>query len=82
MSYLIIVFKNTHDAMKAETVILEKNFKIRIMPTPTSITQSCGICVRLDEKEKLEEVLALNFEYKAVYERNEGGYILIKNWEE
>lgn len=78
MSYFIIVFKNTHDAIEAEDRILEKDFKIRIMPTPTSITQSCGICVRFDEKEILEDLLALNFEYKAVYERDSNGYSLIR----
>lgn len=77
MSYFIIVFKNTHDAMNAETVIMEKSFKIRIMPTPTSITQSCGICIRVDERDTLDEVLSLDFAYKAVYERKEGGYDLI-----
>ena len=77
MSYIIIVFKNTHDAMNAETIILEKNIKIRIMPTPTSITQSCGICVRIETRELLDEILKLDFEYKSIYQRGEEGYIII-----
>ncbi|MGL4772137.1 MAG: DUF3343 domain-containing protein [Clostridium sp.] len=78
MGYVIIVFKNTHDAMAAETVITEKGIAIRIMPTPTSITQSCGICVRVESRELLDEVLKIDFSYKNIYERTTGGYELIK----
>ena len=53
MTYYIIVFKNTYDAMAAEKKLKELSFNFRIMPTPTSITMSCGICVRLDEKEEM-----------------------------
>ena len=42
MKYYIIVFKNTYDAMTGEKKLKELNYKFRIMPTPTSITQSCG----------------------------------------
>ena len=49
MNYYIIVFKNTHDAMTADKKLAMKNYKFRIMPTPTLITQSCGICVNDDE---------------------------------
>ena len=46
MRYYIVVFKNTHDAMAGEKFLKEKEYNFRIMPTPTSITQSCGICIR------------------------------------
>ena len=38
MNYYIIVFKNTHDAMTADKKLAMKNYKFRIMPTPTLIT--------------------------------------------
>ena len=44
MNYYVIVFKNTLDAMNAEKTLKENNYKFKIMPTPTVITQSCGIC--------------------------------------
>ena len=53
MNYYIIVFKNTYDAMAAEKKIKELNFNFKIMPTPTSIAMSCGICVRIDKKEDI-----------------------------
>ena len=52
MNYYIIVFKNTHDAMSAEQKLNGLNYKFRIMPTPTLITQSCGICIRIEEEEE------------------------------
>ena len=69
MNYYIIVFKNTHDAMTAEKKLSELNYKFRIMPTPTLITQSCGICVRIENN---------IVEFKNVYKREESQYALVK----
>ena len=41
MKYYIIVFKNTLDAMSGEKAVKEMGLSFRMMPTPTSITQSC-----------------------------------------
>ena len=79
MNYFIIVFKNTHDAMSAEQKLNGLNYKFRIMPTPTLITQSCGICIRIEEEEKLNEIINDNtIEFKNIYKREESNYILIK----
>jgi hypothetical protein len=47
----IIVFKNTHDAIKGEKTLKEKSVKVVVMPTPTIITQSCGISIRFQEED-------------------------------
>ena len=79
MNYYIIVFKNTHDAMSAEQKLNGLNYKFRIMPTPTLITQSCGICIRIEEEEKLNEIINDNtIEFKNIYKKEESNYILIK----
>ncbi|MBP3914416.1 MULTISPECIES: DUF3343 domain-containing protein [unclassified Clostridium] len=79
MNYYIIVFKNTHDAMSAEQKLNGLNYKFRIMPTPTLITQSCGICIRIEEEEKLNEIINNNtIEFKNIYKKEEANYILIK----
>ena len=79
MNYYIIVFKNTHDAMSAEQKLNGLNYKFRIMPTPTLITQSCGICIRLEEEEKVNEIINNNtVELKNVYKKEEANYVLIK----
>lgn len=79
MNYYIVVFKNTHDAMAAEKKLKELNFNFKIMPTPTAITMSCGICVRIEEKEEID-IMINNYilEYKNVYRRDETGYILVE----
>ena len=72
MNYYIIVFKNTHDAMSAEKKLNGLNYKFRIMPTPTLITQSCGICIRIEEEEKVNEIINDNtIEFKNIYKREE-----------
>lgn len=78
MNYYIIVFKNTHDAMSAEQKLNELNYKFRIMPTPTLITQSCGICIRVEEEEELNKIISSNIiEFKNIYKKEEAKYITI-----
>lgn len=79
MNYYIIVFKNTHDAMSAEQKLNGVNYKFRIMPTPTLITQSCGICIRIEEEEELNKIISSNIiEFKNIYKKEEAKYIVIK----
>jgi hypothetical protein len=83
MNYYIVVFKNTYDAMAAEKKLKELNVNFRIMPTPTSITMSCGICVRIDNKLEINLIINNNIlEYKNIYLRDEKGYVLIEKWKE
>ena len=79
MNYYIIVFKNTHDAMSAEQKLNELNYKFRIMPTPTLITQSCGICIRVEDEEELNKIISNNtIDFKGIYKKEESNYIVIK----
>ncbi|MBC5625210.1 DUF3343 domain-containing protein [Clostridium sp. NSJ-49] len=79
MKYYIIVFKNTHTAMSGEKKLKEIGMNFRIMPTPTTITQSCGICIRLEDEESVNRVINEEvIEFKAIYKRDNGCYELIK----
>ena len=79
MNYYIIVFKSTYDAMAAEKKLKELKINLRIMPTPTSITMSCGICVRIEQKNEIDLVINKDIlEYKNIYFRDKDGYILIE----
>ena len=79
MNYYIIVFKSTYDAMAAEKKLKELNFTFKIMPTPTSITMSCGICVRIEQKNEIDLVINKDIlEYKNIYFRDKDGYMLIE----
>lgn len=44
--YLMLSFENTHTAMRAER-LLQQHFAVATMPTLRSVTQSCGISLRL-----------------------------------
>ena len=82
MNYYIIVYKNTLNAMEAEKTLNEKNYLFKIMPTPTSITQSCGICTRFQSKEQIDEIINEDIiRYKNIYYRSNEGYKLIEKGE-
>ena len=68
--YLVILFKSTHHAVRAEKVAKEAGFKVRTIPTPRHISSDCGIVLRIlpGDREAILEVLG---EKKAVYDRVE-----------
>ena len=49
--YYLLIFNNTHGAIKAESYLKSQGVSQRIMPTPTYITHSCGISIRFGEEE-------------------------------
>lgn len=48
--YYIVTFQNTHEAMKAERESIKKQIKVIVIPTPTYITKSCGISLKIEEE--------------------------------
>ena len=82
MEYYIIVYKNTLNAMEAEKILNEKRYTFKIMPTPTSITQSCGICTRFQSGEEISRIINEKIIiYKNIYYKNNEGYKLIEKGE-
>jgi len=61
--FYILTFENTHNAINGEKVLKENNVKAIVMPTPTFISKSCGISLRLAEEE-VEKVKPLMAEEK------------------
>ena len=79
MKYYIIVFKNTHTAMSGEKKLKEVGMNFRIMPTPTTITQSFGICIRIEDENSVNRVINDELiEFKAIYKRDGSVYELVK----
>ena len=77
MEYYVIVFKNTYDAMNAEKKLKELNFEFNIMPTPTTITMSCGICVRMTSEQSIDDIKNNKIiEFKNIYKKTSNEYIL------
>lgn len=61
--YYILTFENTHNAINGESVLKENKIKAIVMPTPTFITKSCGISLRISEEE-VEKIKTLLIEDK------------------
>ena len=56
--YYIVTFQNTHEAMKGEREAIKSQIKVIVIPTPTYITKSCGISLKID-KENIESIIDL-----------------------
>ena len=79
MKYYIIVYKNTHDVMEAERNLTNENVEFRVMPTPTSMTQSCGMCTRIESEEILNNIIERELvNYKNIYIRDKDGFKFMK----
>ena len=81
LNYYLITFKNTHTAISSEKVLKEKGIEATVMPTPTSITKSCGISIRIspDDFQIVSNLIKENaFEAGSVFIKKESGYELIE----
>jgi hypothetical protein len=56
--YYIVTFQNTHEAMKAERETINEKIKVVVIPTPTYITKSCGISLKIEE-ENIQNIVEL-----------------------
>ncbi len=71
--YYIVTFQNTHEAMKAERETIKKQIKVVVIPTPTYITKSCGISLKIEE-ENIQSIIELikseNIKVKEIFVRD------------
>lgn len=80
-NYYIVTFKNTHDAISGESVLKKKNIKIEVMPTPTVITKSCGICIKFngDNIDQIKDFIKEgSINIKNVYIKDQVGYKVLE----
>lgn len=47
----IITFATTSQAIRAERLLMDAKFKIRVMPLPAQINVGCGVCLRVSPEE-------------------------------
>ncbi len=80
---ILITYNNTHSVIHFEKKIKDNDkydFKMILMPTPRSLSLSCGMCIKIEnvEVEKIKEIIQMeNLTYKEIYEIVENGYNLI-----
>jgi hypothetical protein len=71
--YYIVTFQNTLEAMKAERETIKKQVKVVVIPTPTYITKSCGISLKIEE-ENIKSIINLikseNIKVKEIFVRD------------
>ncbi len=71
--YYIVTFQNTHEAMKAEREAIKNGIKVIVIPTPTYITKSCGISLKIEE-ENIQNIIDLikleTIKVKEIFIRN------------
>jgi len=71
--YYIVTFQNTHEAMKAERETVKNQIKVTVIPTPTYITKSCGISLKIEE-ENIQSIYNLikseNIKVKEIFLRD------------
>ena len=79
--YYIVTFQNTHEAMKAEREALQNGIKIVIVPTPTYITKSCGISLKVDDA-NIQSIIDLvkleNINVKEIFVRDKESVKVMK----
>ena len=44
----LITFPSTHDAMRAEKMLLQAGFQVTLLPVPREISGDCGLALRLE----------------------------------
>lgn len=80
--YYLLTFQNTIAAMSAEETLKKNQVSLVIMPTPTYITKSCGISIRILEKD-FDKIKDLNknkeINIKAIFLKQGKEYTLIDN---
>lgn len=57
-----MTFHSTYHALNFEKVLIEKGYKIRLMPIPRQVSSSCGTAAEFpcQEKEKILEICKEN----------------------
>ncbi|MCB2361518.1 DUF3343 domain-containing protein [Clostridium estertheticum] len=71
--HYIVTFQNTHEAMKAERETVKKQIKVVVIPTPTYITKSCGISLKVCEEDIqgiINLIKAENIKVKEIFMNN------------
>ena len=75
--YYILTFQNTLGAINGESILKERKIKIEIMPTPTAITKSCGISIKVNYEyiDQIKELVKENkINIKNIYFKDDDGY--------
>lgn len=60
---IVVSFESTHHAMFAEKMFEKSKLPMMTIPTPREVDKSCGISIRIEEKD-IEEVVRIIDRYR------------------
>ena len=73
MPHGVILFHSIHFALRAEKLVKEKGFPVKLIPVPRHLSSDCGVCLRIpweqreairtlleEERVKIEEISHLS----------------------
>lgn len=58
--FTVFGFAGTHDALRAEDVLLEAAVDVVLIPTPRALGSLCGFAVRVPSPERIAAIEALH----------------------
>ena len=67
----ILIFSNTHNAINCEKVLINYNIDVTVLPTPSNISNSCGISIGIykNDFDKVKKfILNKNISIKFIYD--------------
>lgn len=74
--YGLVAFDSTHEAIRTEVLVKEKQFHARLIGTPGQISAGCGLSLRYDlsDTDRLEQVLSDDqVSYQGIYHAKRDG---------
>ena len=79
--FYLLTFKNTYDAMNGEKILKEAVLNPIIVPTPTNVTKSCGLSIRVENNViyRIKELMQENkLVVKEIYVYKDRTFIVVK----
>lgn len=58
--YSVVLFHSTAHAIRAEKMLLQAGFKIKMIPTPRQISSDCGLALRFDRAQAAQVAAVLD----------------------
>ena len=55
----IFIFRNTHETLTAEKILLRAGFRPQVIPVPKEISSDCGVALLVDKEDFLDASMAL-----------------------
>ena len=56
--YSVFLFRSTSGAIRAEKLMLESGFEVKLIPVPRHLSSDCGLCLRCNSSD-VEAIRAL-----------------------